>query len=284
MLNFGVSKSFKPCWIDGISNEEYHANKAFVSSSQLKLLINESPDFFRDALTSGVIKEQTDAMLLSTLVHHAVLEGDDFLNRYVVMPKFDLRYTKAKDAQDQWLLENHGRIIVTEKDKEILEGTYASILCHSDARALLLGSRFERSGYYVDRETGISCRIRYDAYDESNRILTDLKAVRSCKKHDFSRAMKEYRWDLSMAMYGAGIEAIDGIAPKHYAFIAVEKTRPYQVAVYKIGSETIKLGLQDYKRALHMLEDCVKKKSWPTLQTAMEEIDLPEYFLKERLA
>lgn len=281
MINLKVPEGFIPHWKDDLSNELYHANRAFISSSQLKHLINESPAFFLDSY-NGKPKPPTDAMAIGTLVHHAVLEGEDFVKRYVVMPKFEghANSTVHKQAKAEWVAAHRNRLVVTEEELQTIEGIYESIFNHADAALLLRGSTFERSGFYVDPSTSVPCRIRYDSYDQSSRIISDLKAVRSCKSNDFQFAIRDYRWDLSMAMYSEGIKAIDGVGPDDQVFIAVEKTRPYQVAVYPIGRKTMQIGLSDYKEALYRLEDCVKKESWPPYQTSMQEIELPDSFIK----
>lgn len=273
----------EPHWIDGLSNEQYHQDRDYVSSSQLKMLIEHSPAYFYNRVYEAKPKPATEAMKLSTLVHHANLEGEDFIKRYVVMPKFDGRTTVGKQSKAAWIAENRGKISVTEEEIETLQGTYESIHKHPDASLILKGSEFERSGYYVDAATGIPCRIRFDAYDHSSRILSDIKAVRSCKREHFAYAVRDYRWDLSMAMYGQGIKEINGHGPDDYVFIAIEKEAPYEIAVYPIGKRTLEIGLSDYRRALEQLRSCRESRIYPGYQSQMEEIDLPESFMRKYL-
>lgn len=281
MLKIEESRSFINHWAEDLTNEQYHSNRDFVSSSQLKHLITESPAYFKEYFERRNQKT-TAAMGLSTLVHHAVLEGEDFIKRYVVMPKFEghANSTIHKAAKAEWITAHRHKIIVTEEELETLEGTYESIFNHADASMLLRGSAFERSGFYVDDTTGIPCRIRYDSYDKSSRVISDIKAVRSCKRDQFQFAIRDYRWDMSLAMYGEGIRAIDGAGPDDFVFIAVEKTRPYTVAVYTMAPRTIKIARYDYQNALLKLQSCLTTNSWPTYQSEMEEIDLPEQFIK----
>lgn len=269
-------------WVDGLSNEAYHNDKENVSSSGLKLLIEESPDVFYDRYVKGNHKQSTDAMNLSSLVHHAVLEGDDFLKRYVVKPKFDLRKNVDKAANAEWMAAHEGKVIVTQEEVEVIEGTYGSIFSHPDAGIILKNCLFERSGYYTDKETGIACRIRYDAYDPRSKILTDIKAVRSAKESQFQWAIKDYRWDLSMAMYQQGIYEIDGEMPEDLVFIAVEKERPYRCAVYQLGARSVAAGFNDYRLALSKLKQCRTNDHWPSLQERLQGIDLPTRYLEEK--
>lgn len=282
MIQLGAPEGFKPHWIDGLSNEKYHADKEFISSTPLKDVINESPAFFFDKFYKAPPKPSTPPMQLSSLVHHAVLEGEDFIKRYVIQPKFDghANSNVHKQAKAEWRKANEHKIIVTEEEIQTLEGTYESIHKHPDAILILRSCLFERSGYFVDDDTGIRLRIRYDAYDPASRILSDIKAVRSCKKEHFQFAIRDYRWDFSMAMYGQAITAIDGTQVDDQVFIAVEKERPYQCAVYPINEVTKQIGLSDYRKSLDIVSQCAKTGIWPSYQSTMEEIGLPEQFFK----
>lgn len=269
-------------WDDGLSNEQYHKDKEHVSSSSLKLLIEESPDVFYESFVLGNGKRSSDSMNLSTLVHHGILEGEDFVNRYVVKPKFDMRKNDDRLACEKWVKANAGKVVVTEDELKVVQGTYRSVMKHPDAFALLKDCIFERSGYYTDLETDIKCRIRYDAYDPRDKVLIDIKAVRSVKKTDFQYAIKDYRWDLSMAMYGQGIFAIDDEPPEQYIFIAVEKTAPYRCAVYELGHRSLEAGRNDYFKALSILKECRASNTYPSIQSHYETLDLPIRFLEEK--
>lgn len=282
MLQLGAPQGFKNHWVDGLSNEQYHADKGFISSTPLKDVLAESPAYFYDKFFLAPPSPSTSSMLLSSLVHHAVLEGEDFIKRYVVQPPFagHANSNLHKQAKAEWRAAHKHKLIVTQEEIQTLEGTYESIFRHPDARLILKGSNFERSGYYVDPPTGLRLRIRYDAYDSDARILSDIKATRSCKRNDFAYALRDYRWDLSMAMYAQGIAEIDGIPVDDQVFIVVEKTRPYQCAVYPIGTRTKEIGLSDYRKALGILKTCATYNQWPSYQSAMEEIELPETFMR----
>jgi hypothetical protein len=280
-MKLGPPENFKPHWKVNLSNEEYHSDRDFVSSSQLKSIITESPAYFKERF-DGKPRPKSEAMAIGTLVHHAVLEGEDFIKRYVVMPKFDGHANSLihKAAKKEWLDAHKNKVIVTEDEIEIIQGTYESIFKHTDACYLLKDSEFERSGYYVDPTTGIRCRIRYDAYNYAERVLIDLKTVRSCKREGFAFSIRDYRYDLSMAMYGDGIGQIDGKAPTDFVFIAVEKTAPFHCAVYALDQRSLNIGFNDYQNSLSLLRQSIETNHWPSYQEEIEEIGLPESFKK----
>ena len=63
-----------------MTNTEYHAHKA-VSKSDLDL-IHRSPLHYRSA--KEMPREQTETLLLGSVVHKLVLEPEDFDNEYAV--------------------------------------------------------------------------------------------------------------------------------------------------------------------------------------------------------
>lgn len=266
-------------WRDDLSNDLYHKEKEYVSSTPLKLLIESTPDVYEDQYILGNSKPSSDAMNLSSLVHHGLLEGYDFIKRYAVKPKYDMRTNQGKLDSAKWDKDHLGKIKVTEDELAVIQGTYKSVMKHADARTLLSGCMFEKSGFYTDPETGIKCRIRYDAYDPNDKVLVDIKAVRDASPRAFRRAIEDYRWDLSMAMYGQGIFEIDDSRVEQFVFIAVEKTRPYRCAVYELGPKSLEKGRSDYHKALQILKDCRANNAYPSLQQRYETLELSPWFL-----
>lgn len=262
------------------TNAEYHARQGIYSSTQIKLLHQHSPAYFKASIDGGIRREETEALRLGSIIHEAILEGDQFLSRYVIKPKWDLRTKEGKQKKQQWMLENEGKLGVTIDELAMIQGIYRSVTSHQDAKFILKGCEFEKSGYFTDPKTGIPLRIRPDGYDPHRRILVDIKSVKSIKREHFPYAIRDYRWDMSMALYGKGIWALNGAPPDSSVFIAVEKTAPYQCAVYEIGERTMDKGWADLSAALDKLSECLEKNEWPRYQERYEVIDLPDQFLK----
>src|SRR6056297_780015 len=67
------------------SNEDYHANKA-ISSSHAKLAY-KSLQLFKDNEDGLIERKESPAMALGSAIHTAVLEPDEYTNRYIVKPE-----------------------------------------------------------------------------------------------------------------------------------------------------------------------------------------------------
>lgn len=283
-------EDFKAHWAEGVPNDVYHADRTSVSSTGLRRLL-KSPKTFKAALDGPPI-EPTEAMKFGTLVHHVILEGADFLKRYVVAPEFvgltkDGRESKqsasAKAKRDEWHTEQilAGNVIVEQKEFDDVRGMLDSVLLHQDAFALLKNGVTEVSGYYRDPETGILCRLRPDYISMQHMVIVDLKTTRSVEEEEFSKAIWNYRYDFQIAMYGEGAEQICQRKVDYHAFIAVEKEPPYECAVYLADEAMLEKGQQDYHRSLRILRQCIDAGHWPRYQKNMKNIALPHWALRE---
>lgn len=282
---------FKPHWKEGLSNDEYHADRGTVSSSGLRRIL-KSPRSFRAAI-DGPPDEPTDAMKFGTLVHQVVLEGPEFLKRYVVAPTEFVGLTKdgrestsskeAKEKKAAWYAEQvlAGSIIVTQQEFDDVRGMLDSVVGHPDAFALLKNGVTEVSGYYADPETGILCRIRPDFLSTDLMALVDLKTTTDCSEREFARSIWTWRYDIQIAMYGDGVEQIEGRKIEHHAFIAVEKRKPYECAVYHADQALLEKGLEDYRRGLRILRKCIDSGQWPGYQQRIGTIGLPSWALSD---
>jgi hypothetical protein len=135
----------------------------------------------------------------------------------------------------------------------------------------------EVSGYFADPETGLMNRIRPDFLSFNLNALVDIKTTDDCEMNAFSRTIWNYRYDFQLAMYSEGVRLISGKAPDYHAYIAIEKTPPFEVAVYIADDSVLDKGLQDYKKAIRLLSECLEKNSWPKYQEKMENINLPAW-------
>lgn len=236
--------------------------------------------FYERWLDSNEPDDPTPAMIFGTLVHQVILEGPDFLKTYKVVPDFgDYRSSTNRLARDRWkaeqLMEDPRAVFVTEKELDDLRGMLDGVLENEDAVALLKNGVTEISGYYVDPETGIACRIRPDFMARDVDTLVDLKTTLDGTEREFSKSIWEYRYDFQMAMYGHGIEVISGRRPKYTAFIALEKTKPYECYVHVADAALLEKGDNDYRRCLRELARCLEKDDWPRAQKRMGNISLP---------
>lgn len=272
-----VGSDFTNHWREGQPEDEYHADSTAIGSGRLKTIL-KSPATFMNMMTKPPVGP-TEAFRFGRLVHLAILEPAKFRERVIVAPDFgDQRSSVNRNSKETWYKNVHPLNVVCDpEDHETLKGMMTALLNHEHAFRLLKDGKTEISGYYRDPETGIKCRIRPDFLGFKLNVLVDLKTTRDCEMEEFSRACWQYRYDFQLAMYAEGVKQITGKAPDYAIIIALEKTPPYEIAVYTADEAMMERGMIDYRKALRLLKTCLDEKKWPGYQSAVQSITLPPW-------
>lgn len=265
--------------------DEYHSDPAVVGHSALVSLLHSPKHYYAD-LQRG--RKVTPAMEFGTALHTQVLEPERFAVEFVVKPKFDLRTTVGKENSAAWDAENPGKTIISEADKESIEGMFAA-LCERDDIALKIRNSYrEKSFFWTDEDTGIECRIRPDLliFDEiTGEIIgaADLKSAQNASKAKFAREIGDRGYDLQAAFYSDAIsEALGRRIP--FFLIAVESSYPHGVASYEVGPVTMEVGRKKYRTALQLLQWCRENARWPSYQLGDSEvIEVPSWYARSVL-
>ena len=142
-----ASPDFNANWNTEIKTPKYHADKNAVNSSSLKKMV-KSPLAFHNAFY-GEPEEPTDAMKMGTLAHLAILQGELFRKKYVVMPEFESRTADGKpseskstkyykDQVNEWTKSlDKDAIVVTPQERDDLFRMIDSIISNEMAFKLL---------------------------------------------------------------------------------------------------------------------------------------------------
>ncbi len=273
-----VGADFVNHWRPEQPAEEYHADLTAVGSGRLKVML-QSAAKFRWMCDNPKTAATSDAMKFGSLVHQAILEPNLFNKNYVVAPDFGDQRTKAnREAKIEWMAGLSPSVTVcSEEELDHLKGMMDSLVRHDDAYALLKHGRSEISGYYRDPETGVKCRFRPDFLPDGLSALVDVKTTRDCTLDAFSRAIWNFRYDFQIAMYCEGVKQITGRRPEDAIFIAIEKTPPYEIAVYVADDALLERGMSDYRKCLRRLAECLKSSDWKGYQSGLRTIGLPSW-------
>ena len=245
--------------IHGLPAAKYHAHRA--TSKSLLDAVAISPQHYL-AARDGPPREQTPAMLLGSATHCAVLEPEDYADRYVTDPAPGSR---SKDAQAARQAERDaGREILTTAQAATVEAITNSVLGHRIAATLLDQGYPEVSFCWEDRETHIICRSRADWWNSAHAqpLIVDLKTARDASAGGFARAVVDHRYHVQAAMYSDGWLRVTGEQPI-FVFIVVESSAPYCVALYTLSDDDLQLGRALYRRDLARLRECADTGAWP---------------------
>ena len=220
------------------TNEQYHSNKRYLSSSGAKLIHKKSVYHFLNQLPFN-----SASMQLGTLIHTAVLEPHKFDDDYYVMPKTDGRTTAGKAAKAEHLiLAGSKELIDTDtlyiKDK-IVENFKANADAVKYTKGIIEGS------FYGELE-GVLVKVRPDCYNKEEGFISDPKSCQDNSPRAFTRDVYKYGYHLQAAFYSDML----GVDPKNFIFIAIETKHPFSVECYSLSEEMIDKGRTDNSDAL----------------------------------
>ena len=256
-----------PKVVDGLSADEYHADKASVSSSGLRALLAPGcpAQFKYDRDHPQPHKKEFD---LGHAAHLEVLgEGPE-------LEVIDFPDWRKKDAQlqrDEAYLA--GKVPLLTKDHDMVQEMAAAIRRHPIAGPLFTpGSGVaEQSIYWTNPATGVRCRVRPDW--RRGQIAVDYKTIKDAAPDTISRAIKDRSYHQQDAFYIDGIEAA-GLAPDgaRFVFVFQSKIAPYLVTVRELADQDRDIGRARNERALRIYQECESTGIWPDWTGPVTEI------------
>lgn len=228
-------------------------------------------------------EDQKPFFNIGKAAHDMLLMGDDWRNKYFVLPEGFTSTAKNKFAEaieERDAAIEAGIPILRFQDAKVVEEVTKAIGANGDAINALSNGLPEMTIAWQDKETGVWLRARPDwlPYSIINgsdvRVVTDLKflAQTHCRPHGFSKALFDFGYHQSAAFYDDGIEAIYGKRATNWLFIAVEKEAPYSVSVYELPQEDVERGRAQNREAIKTFAKCLETGKWPSYTS--EEIQM----------
>lgn len=218
------------------SNAVYHSSND-ISASGLKDIFSQSVNY---KLTRK--NKETDAMRFGTAVHDLLQEGKkEFLRRYYFMPKLDLRTKAGKEVKAEHLKIAKDRIVFDSQQGRDLFWILDNFL--KNKLAVHYATGIIEQSHYLEFE-GVPVRVRPDCH--SDTWISDIKTTREPNKFDFKREVNFRNYDLQACFYSDCL----GYDPKHFRFIAIRNTYPFDNGVYSLNEDQISRGRYKYEKAL----------------------------------
>lgn len=236
-----------------------------VNFSTLKYM-NISPRHYLHNL--AVPREDTEALLLGRLLHALVFEPDQIAARYAVSPRFNRTmkdqtahergYAGGKEAAAEWVASVGARDIVEADMMANAKAMCESVVSDPVAGPLVATGHSERQIQWVDEQTGIMCRGRFD---HLNSCLADLKSTRGIVT--FERDVARFSYHSQLSWYADGVRAAGIQTEGAPRLIAVESVPPYDVMVLLFEPDDLAIGRRVYRRCLDRLAECRRTGQWP---------------------
>lgn len=263
-----------------MTNDEYHAAPG-ISNSHLTD-ISRTPEYYyaKRLDPNREPEEVTEAKLIGTATHAAILEPDLFESRFVAAPEGIDRRTKAgKEAYEEFKAEALGKVILPAKGYKKCLAMRDAVYRHPVAKKFLSHGQSEQTFFATDPETGELIKCRVDKRHDSG-LNVDVKTCRDASPNGFAREMVQWRYYGQDPWYVDLQYLLFGERPP-FVFVAVEKEPPYLVGVYFLEEEDREYGRRENRRLLNLLIECKRTNTWPGYCTEHMPIALPSWFKRQ---
>lgn len=257
------------------SAEEYHAAPG-ASASRLNKMFFNSPAHMRHGLENP--EEPTQAMIIGSAAHSAILEPDLFEKEWGRLPEGDGRSSAIKKAKADLVSQFGASRILKPEAYDSIVGMRDSVLGNESAADLLVEANTEVSSYWVDEDTGVKCKARIDAmpYQDSGwgYCLVDVKTTANASPEEFRRSVHNFGYHRQAAHYLASTD--DKVFGRdRFIFICVEKAPPHCVAIYELDPDAIALARSELDHLLATWAECEASGAWPSYPEGIQELSLP---------
>jgi hypothetical protein len=238
------------------TNEAYHANKRYLSSSAVKTIHARS---VYHLLHSKPYKE-TDDMFLGTAVHARFLEPEEYAKNYLVMAPFKLSTRAGKEMKKDY--EETGKLLLKYDQGQIIEGLVKSLEDNELAKSYLVGEA-ELSHY--SEYMGVKVKVRPDM--KGDDFISDIKTCQDASPRAFKYEIYKRNYHVQAAFYCTVL----GYTMDQFKFIAMQKSYPFDVTVHTLseqmqeeGFEAMQSAILKWKKYLDTGE--VESYEWPTAE------------------
>ncbi len=256
------------------TNEEYHADHRYVSSSGLKML-RASPRLFERRIIEGVPEPPKTEFIEGNAAHTLALEPSEFAKRYAICPyNVDARRKQFKD----WAKDLDEAIQpLTTKQGSMVNEMVVSLRSDPLIKSVLdKEGHIERSIRWTNPETGVNVRCRCDKFMPG--VIVDLKTIASIDRIAVNCADCEYA--LQRACYSEGVEAWTGKPVEMFVFIFIEKAEPYRCRAIDLEPYWQQQGVRHYLDALEDFKRRSELSDWSEPgESELTMIEIPRHKL-----
>lgn len=275
----------KPGFYFDVPEADYHADpcvEASLSSTMARTLVDRSAFhawYGSRRLNPDAEPVHKDEWDFGHAVHQLVLEPG---RKDVVV--IDADSWRGKDAQAQRdAVRAAGKVPMLRAD---YDAAVAVAECARQAEVdgevlsdiIIDRSRTEVTMVWREEEYGIWCRARTDILQLRGDLIIDLKTTADASPSEFSRSFINYGYHVQEAFYRRGYRRLTGRDPV-FRFVAVDKTPPYETAVFASSPDAAEYGDRYVERAIRMFAECMKSGRWPSYDRRTHYVTLPAWQL-----
>ena len=257
-----------------MSNEEYHAKTKYESSTTVRKVLVSPKKYLYDKTAESV---PTKAMEEGTAIHTYFLENELFKNRYCFKPKaFNGRTKEGK----QWMEEHgHLNVLPAEWEENLIHMNHSFL--DSPAKIIYDIKGLTELSYFSEDLSGIKAKCRPDWISSDGHTVVDLKTTQDASPKGFQKSIGQFGYHIQSSFYMRVLQNLD-VPVKEFIFIAIEKTAPFCVGVYRASTEMLEEGNKKVDEAINQILWCKENDSYPDYTpNEIETISLPPWMTKK---
>ena len=248
------SKKFEGVYTN-LSNDDYHAEKAHMSSSNLKMLLKDTEKFYQEKVLGKKENIQKNAFDEGNYAHALILEPELIEDDYAFFPGF----RKSGKDWEQFKESNGGKIILSKPQKARVEKWFEAYKQRPEAVELITKSKPEVSLF--TELAGVPIKVRADALSVEHGFIADVKTTAYNPEIDsFKLVVENLKYDLSAALYYTAFEKKYG-KPFDFYFIVLGK-KDIICEVYKASRQTLDKGNLEVMEALNIYKKRLESGDW----------------------
>ena len=258
-----------------ITNAEYHGRKTHLSSTNIRTF-KKNRKQFNYSLTHDLVK-QTKSMADGTAVHAFFLERDKFDTDFVIKP-VDMRLSTKLGKE--WAQEHQSKIII---DSELGNNLYEMEKSFMDSPAKLIydiKGQTELSYFWDDLGT-IKGKCRPDWLSDDGSIVVDIKTTTDASPRGFQKSISTWGYHLQLGWYLRGLRKL-GLPAEQFIFIAIEKTPPFCVGVYKADRDMINFAMKELDQLMPEIQTAMVSKEFPDYTPEIMSLGLPPWMIEKK--
>jgi hypothetical protein len=246
---------------DAGTNDEYHAGEG-LSNSQLSDFADSPAKYHAIHVAKTLPKpESTADQKIGTLLHELVLEGE--FKSAVAIPRDVLNKDghRKGSAWTQWAADHEGQVFLTDSERSDLLEMADAIEAHPAARELLMQEGESEVPLRMQCPiTGLLLRCKLDRLSPG-RFIADLKTTKDPSPRGFASSVATFGYHRQQAFYGRIAASYSG-ANLPFFFVAIGKTKPYRVEVYRLQDDFAASGEAECETLLRQLAKCHETGNW----------------------
>ena len=263
----------KPGIFDDVGEAVYHGDRYLTTELGRSLSVSGAKTLLKSPALFAYQRDNRpppkDVFDFGHVAHKYVLGVGDEIVR---VEADDWRTKDARTAREE--ARAAGQIPILAADDDRAHAMAAAVTAHPVASRLFSDGAAEQSAYWIDEQTGITRRARFD-WLRTNSII-DLKSAADASPDGFARAAANFGYGMQAVWYQDATEALLGRRLR-FVFVCVEKEPPHQIGLYVISPAWEDLAHAQNRRAITTFAACESSGHWPSYSPRIETLEPPRW-------